>query len=64
MLLSAYIGKQCEASNVRFFLNDFKEELIANNYEININTDENGKFTSIIKCNYHAFWYFYIRVCS
>ena len=51
MLLSSYIGKQCEASNVRFFLNDFKEELIANNYEININTDENGKFTSIIKCN-------------
>lgn len=40
MLLSAYTGKQCAASQVRFFLQEFKETLTSNDYQIHINTDK------------------------
>ena len=42
MLLSSHLGKQCAASQIRFFLPEFKDELMENDYEITIDTEKQG----------------------
>ena len=42
MLLSSHLGKQCAASQIRFYLPEFKDELMDNDYEITIDTEKQG----------------------
>ena len=42
MLLSVQLEKQCAASEIKLHLSEFKDVLLANDYEISINTNKDG----------------------